>query len=80
MPGKGFLVPAICCGWDHWGGRCNLLPLCTAHHHLIHDGGWHLALHPDRTITLHRPDGTTTFSGSTIDATPAGPSTHTTAA
>jgi len=58
----------------------NLLPLCAEHHHLIHDGGWHLSLHPDRTITLQRPDGTTAYEGSTIDATPTGRTTHTRAA
>ena len=36
----------------------NLLPLCARHHHDVHEGGWHLALHPDRTITLHHPNGT----------------------
>ena len=43
----------------------NLLPLCSEHHHQVHDAGWHLTLHPDRTITLHRPDGTIAFDGPT---------------
>ena len=42
----------------------NLLPLCSRHHHDVHEGGWHLTLHPDRTITLHHPDGTLTYDGS----------------
>ena len=50
----------------------NLLPLCSRHHHLVHDGGWHLTLHPDRTIELRRPDGTLSFEGSTIDVATAG--------
>ena len=41
----------------------NLLPLCTVHHHLVHEGGWHLTLQPDRTITLTRPDGTVSYHG-----------------
>ena len=60
--------------WDHHGPTdlANLLPLCTRHHHLVHEGGWRLTLHPDRTITLHRPDGTLHFDGSTIDVAPTG--------
>ena len=50
----------------------NLLPLCDRHHHLVHEGHWHLTLHPDRTITLQRPDGTTTFHDTTIDVAPTG--------
>jgi len=45
----------------------NLLPLCNEHHHRVHEGGWHLALHPDRWITLHHPDGTLAHDGTTID-------------
>ncbi len=28
--------------WDHHGptNLANLLPLCTRHHHLVHEGGW----------------------------------------
>ena len=50
----------------------NLLPLCAKHHHDVHEGGWHLTLHPDRTITLHHPTGTKTFEGSTVDVAPTG--------
>ena len=50
----------------------NLLPLCARHHHDVHDGGWQLRLHPDRTITLHHPNGTLTYTGSTIDVAPTG--------
>ena len=53
--------------WRH-GGRTdlsNLLPLCTRHHHAIHDHAWQLHLAPDRTLTITRPDGTTTHTGPT---------------
>jgi hypothetical protein len=64
--------------WEHNGPTdiANLLPLCSAHHRLVHEGAWALALAPDRTITLHRPDGSLYFEGSTVDrTTPAEPST-----
>jgi len=50
----------------------NLLPLCTVHHHQVHEGGWSLTLHPDRTIELHRPDGTVYHCASTVDVAPNG--------
>lgn len=37
----------------------NLLPLCSRHHHLVHEGGWTLQLGPDRTLTITRHDGQT---------------------
>ena len=61
--------------WIHQHGPtdlANLLPLCNEHHHLVHDAGWHLTLHPDRTITLRRPDGTVAYHGSSIDVAPTG--------
>ena len=61
--------------WIHQHGPtdlANMLPLCNEHHHLVHDAGSHLSLHPDRTITLQRPDGTVAFHGSSIDVTPTG--------
>ena len=51
----------------------NLLPLCTVHHHLVHEGGWQLTLQPDRTITLTRPDGTVSYHGTSIDVTTTPP-------
>jgi hypothetical protein len=46
--------------WEH--GGCtdfdNLVPLCTHHHHLVHDGGWSIRLLDDRRLELRRPDGT----------------------
>ena len=35
----------------------NLLPLCSRHHHLVHEGRWRLALSPSRTVSIWRPDG-----------------------
>jgi predicted restriction endonuclease len=39
----------------------NLLPLCIKHHHFAHEGGWQFRLGLDRTLTIVRPDGTTTI-------------------
>jgi Domain of unknown function (DUF222)/HNH endonuclease len=43
------------------GGRtdlANLLPLCSRHHHLVHEQAWRLELAPDRELTIRQPDGT----------------------
>ena len=61
--------------WWERSGRTdldNLAPLCSQHHHLVHEGGWILTLAPGRTITLTRPDGTTHFVGTTTDRHPSG--------
>jgi hypothetical protein len=50
----------------------NLLPLCSVHHHQVHEGGWTLTLHPDRSIELRRSDGTLYHEGSTVDVAPNG--------
>ena len=47
----------------------NLLPLCARHHHLVHEGRWRLALDKHRVITIHRPDGTRHFHGTTTNRT-----------
>ena len=46
--------------WEHRGPTdlANLLPLCSRHHHLVHEGGWRLTIDTRRTINVHRPDGT----------------------
>ena len=36
----------------------NLIPLCSRHHHLVHDLAWKLRLEPDRTLVITQPDGT----------------------
>jgi hypothetical protein len=41
----------------------NLVPLCSRHHHLVHEGGWQLVLEPDRTLTVIRPGGHITTTG-----------------
>ncbi len=55
--------------WEYGGltDLDNLLPVCTSHHHLVHEGRWHLKLRSDREITLHRPDGNLYFEGNTTD-------------
>jgi hypothetical protein len=47
--------------WDDLGPTdlANMLPLCSRHHHLVHEGGWELSLAHDRTLTVQQPDGTT---------------------
>jgi hypothetical protein len=35
----------------------NLLPLCSRHHHVAHEGGWRLELAADRLLTIYQPDG-----------------------
>ncbi len=35
----------------------NLVPLCSRHHHVVHEGGWRLDLADDRTLTITQPDG-----------------------
>jgi hypothetical protein len=35
----------------------NLIPICSRHHHIVHDFGWQLDLSPDRTLTVRRPSG-----------------------
>ena len=47
----------------------NLLPLCGTHHHLVHEGRWRLTLDKHRVITIHRPDGTRHFHGTTTNRT-----------
>jgi hypothetical protein len=35
----------------------NLVPLCSHHHHLVHEGRWRIELQPDRSLHTFRPDG-----------------------
>ena len=69
---RGCAVSGCCVAWDyiavhhiHYfenGGPTdigNLLPLCSKHHHLAHEGGWKLALDDHRNLTITHPDGTT---------------------
>jgi hypothetical protein len=45
-------------------------PLCSRHHHLVHEGRWRLTLGKHRVITIHRPDGIQHFHGTTINRKP----------
>jgi uncharacterized protein DUF222 len=69
---RGCAVPGCCVAWDYVvihhlkyfrnGGPTdidNLLPLCSKHHHLVHEGGWQLSLDSGRNLTITLPDGTT---------------------
>ena len=51
--------------WRHGGNTDlhNLLPVCSRHHHQIHDGGWQIHLANDRTLTITYPDKTTMTTG-----------------
>ncbi len=52
--------------WWRRGGRtdfANLLPLCSRHHHLVHDRGWHLSLGPNRELTVTTPSGRVMTTG-----------------
>jgi hypothetical protein len=68
---RGCAIPGCCVAWDHVvihhlqfyrnGGTTNidnLLPLCSKHHRLAHEGGWQLTLAADRSLTITQPDGT----------------------
>lgn len=60
--------------WADGLGETNLdelAPVCEHHHHLVHEGGWSLAMTPDRVATWTRPDGVLHRTGPTIDRRPA---------
>jgi hypothetical protein len=43
--------------WRH-GGRTdidNMVPMCSKHHHDVHEGGWTLTIGPNRQITWTPP-------------------------
>jgi hypothetical protein len=73
---RGCAVPGCCVAFDYVvihhvqyfrkGGAtdvANLLPLCSKHHHLAHEGGWLFTLDSDRTLTIIRADGTRMTTG-----------------
>ena len=78
--GRGCEVPFDQCQIHHvlfWrnNGRTNienLVPVCSRHHHLAHEGGWTLTMTPERVITWTRPDGTIDYHGTSIDRAPNG--------
>jgi hypothetical protein len=51
--------------WENGGPTdlANLVPLCSRHHHLVHQGGWKLSIGPDRTVTIIYPDGSIQTTG-----------------
>jgi hypothetical protein len=51
--------------WEHGGltDLDNLFPVCKHHHDLIHTNQWIVTMTPDRSITIHLPDGTTMTTG-----------------
>ncbi|MCU0260668.1 MAG: HNH endonuclease, partial [Ilumatobacteraceae bacterium] len=61
--------------WEHGGPTDldNLLPLCSKHHHLVHDGGWRLSLDDQRRVRLRSPDGHVTIDGPPVTARAASP-------
>ncbi len=60
--------------WEKGGftDLANMGPLCSEHHHMVHEGGWKLTMTSDRVATWTRPDGTVYWTGSTIDRAPNG--------
>jgi hypothetical protein len=51
--------------WRHGGltNLDNLLPLCSHHHHKVHDDGWALILGANRELTIEFPDGRSMTTG-----------------
>lgn len=45
--------------WEHDGTTDleNLVPLCSRHHHLVHEGGWRLAIDELRVVRVWLPNG-----------------------
>ncbi len=65
--------------WEAGGATdlCNLIPLCTRHHHYVHEGGWTVRLDPaTRRLDIYRPDGrwtAATYPDRRIPASSASP-------
>ena len=52
--------------WYRNGGPTDidhLLPVCSKHHHLVHEGGWQLVLDAKRNLTITFPDGAIMTTG-----------------
>jgi hypothetical protein len=64
--------------WFHGGvtDLDNLIPLCEVHHHLVHEGGWTLTMHPDRRTVWQTADGSVHFDGITMDRQPRAAATN----
>lgn len=48
----------------------NLVPLCSRHHHLVHEGLWTIHLKPDRSMQWVQPNGQVWFDGPCTDRIP----------
>jgi len=51
--------------WERGGftDLANLLPVCSRHHHCIHEGGWEVHLAGDRRLTIKQPGASTMNTG-----------------
>ncbi len=51
--------------WERGGPSdlANLLPVCSKHHHCVHDRGWAVTMSADRSLRVDLPDGTTMTTG-----------------
>jgi Domain of unknown function (DUF222) len=51
--------------WEKGGPTdlANLLPLCSRHHHLVHEGGWKLSIDTARVVTITYPKGDVQTTG-----------------
>lgn len=52
--------------WWRNGGATdldNLIPVCSRHHHNVHDDQWQIELGPNRELTIRFPDGTIRNTG-----------------
>jgi hypothetical protein len=51
--------------WENGGATdlANLLPLCSRHHHLVHEGGWKLTVDQNRAVTIAYPNGSIQTTG-----------------
>lgn len=71
--------------WRHGGATDlnNLVPLCTHHHHQVHEGQWSVKLKstsnatPDRTLEMYKPDGTLHATAHPTRIPPQAQTTHT---
>jgi HNH endonuclease len=61
--------------WEHGGATDlhNLVPLCSKHHHLVHEGGWSLTIDDQRTVRFRSPDERTTIDGAPVTARATSP-------
>jgi hypothetical protein len=50
--------------WEHGGPTdlANMGPVCSRHHHLVHEGGWAMTIDAHRNVSVYRPDGTPWFT------------------